>query len=154
MMINKKAGFTLIELLLVITLISTLAVAVFVSLNPGQRVKDALDARRTSDVDSILSAIHTYIVDNDGNAPAGLTTTELQLGTAASGCAIATGGCNVVTAGCLDLSTPLVKYLKSIPIDPSGGTAATTKYSVVQDANGIVTVTACSANTPPIKSSR
>lgn len=143
----KKCGFTLIELLVVIALISALAVTVFVALNPGQRLKDSRDARRISDIDSILSAVHQYIVDNKGTAPTGLTTTEMQLGTAASGCAIATGGCGVTTAACLDLSTPLAKYLKSIPVDPLNGTVATTKYSVVQDTNGIVTVKACNTGT-------
>lgn len=149
----KEKGFTLIELLLVVAIIAALAVTVFVALNPGQRIKDAKDARRTSDVDSILTAIHTYIVDQKGTTPAGLTTLEKQLGTATTGCAIATGGCNVTAIACLDLSTVLVKYLKTIPVDPSG-TAATTRYSAIQDSNGMVTVTACSADTPTIQSSR
>lgn len=141
----NSRGFTLIELLVVIVIISLLAVAVFVALNPAQRFKDARDAKRTSDVDTILSAIHSSIVDSKGSLPTGLSNgmSEAQLGTAGSGCAIATGGCSVTTAACLDLSTPLVKYLKTIPIDPNGGTAATTKYSVVVDTNGIVTVKAC-----------
>src|SRR5579859_6775624 len=97
-------GFTLIELLVVITIIATLAVVVFVALNPGARLSAARDARRTSDVDSILTAIHESIVDNKGTAPAGLSTVEQQLGTAASGCAVATGGCGVTAVACLDLS--------------------------------------------------
>lgn len=141
--IRKLKGFTLIELLVVITIISTLAVVVFVALNPGQRLKDSRDARRTSDVDSILTAIHQYIVDNKGSAPAGLSTTEQQLGTAASGCAVATGGCAVTATACLDLTTALGKYLKSIPTDPNTGTASKTVYSAVQDSNGIVTIKAC-----------
>jgi prepilin-type N-terminal cleavage/methylation domain-containing protein len=141
----KKAqrGFTLIELLVVITIIATLAVVVFVALNPGERLRDARDARRTSDVDSILSAIHSSIVDNSGANPAGLSTVEQQLGTAAAGCAVATGGCTVTAVACLNLATPLAAYLKSIPTDPNGGTAAKTNYSAVVDANGIVTIKAC-----------
>ncbi|MDE2588934.1 MAG: prepilin-type N-terminal cleavage/methylation domain-containing protein, partial [Patescibacteria group bacterium] len=41
-------GFTLIELLVVITIISTLLVVVFVALNPGGRLQQARDARRSS----------------------------------------------------------------------------------------------------------
>jgi hypothetical protein len=67
---------------------------------------------------------------------------EAQLGTAASGCAISTGGCTATVSACLDLSTPLVKYLKNIPVDPNG-IAASTKYSAVVDTNGIVTIKAC-----------
>ena len=144
-----KKGFTLIELLVVIAIVIALGVAVFAALNPQQRLKDARDSRRTADVDSYLTAIHEYIVDQKGIATGlSLTTTEQQLGTGASGCAIATGGCSVTTAACLDLSstTLLGKYLKSMPIDPLGGTtytAAKTGYAVSQDANGLITVKAC-----------
>lgn len=158
---RTSKGFTLIELLIVIAVISTLAVAVFTALNPAQRLKDSKDARRTSDVDTILTAIHAAIVDNKGALPAGLSAgmAEAQLGTAASGAAIATGGCSVVTPAALDLSAPLVKYLKSIPISPISGattyTAALTGYSVVVDANGIVTVKACGTEgATPISASR
>lgn len=148
---GRQVGFTLIELLIVITIITALAVAVFVALNPAQRLKDARDARRTSDVDSILTAIHQYIIDNKSALPTGLSNgmAETQLGTAASGCGnVATGGCNVLvgTDACADLSTPLAKYLKSMPIDPLGGTTYTsahTGYSTQVDANGLVTVKAC-----------
>lgn len=142
---HSKQGFTLIELLLVIAVISALAVTVFVALNPAQRLKDGRDARRTTDTENILSAIHTYIVDNKGSLPAGLTAgmAEKQLGTASSGCAVTTGGCSTGAVDCVDLSTPLAAYLKSIPQDPNGGTAALTKYSVTVDTNGMVTVKAC-----------
>lgn len=143
---KNNSGFTLVELLLVITIISTLAVTVFVALNPSTRIKAAKDSRRQADVDSILSAIHLYINDNGGSLPTGLTTgmLEKQIGTATTGCTIATGGCNVVaTNACVDLTTPMASYLKSLPKDPQGGTAGLSKYSVIVDANGIVTVKAC-----------
>ena len=155
--LSIRKGFTLIELLLVIAIISILAVVVFVALDPAKRFKDARDSRRTQDVDTILSAIHASIVDNKGTLPAGLTAgmAESQLGTSATTCTVATGGCTVVTAACLDLTTPLAKYLKSIPLDPNGGTAAKTNYAVVVDANGIVSVKACgSEGTVNISASR
>lgn len=145
-MLKAKKGFTLIELLIVIAIIAILAVVVFVALNPAQRFKETRDSRRTSDVNTILTAIQSSLVDNRGTFPAGLSAgmSEKQLGTAVAGCAIATGGCAVAgAADCVDLAAPLVKYLKSIPTDPNGGTAALTKYSVVVDANSIVTVRAC-----------
>lgn len=144
-MSKNNKGFTLIELLLVIGIIAILSIVVLVALNPAQRFEDARDARRSTDVETILSAIHTSIVDSKGTLPSGLSAgmSEVQLGTASSGCAVSTGGCAVTTAACLDLTTPLVKYLASIPMDPNGGTAATTKYSVVVNSNGIVTVKAC-----------
>ena len=154
-------GFTLIELLVVITIIATLLVVVFVALNPGERLSQARDAKRATDVDSILTAIHQYVVDSSTSSyPTGLSTAEQQLGTGTTGCGnVATGGCNVGTAqaACLDLSTPLAKYLASMPIDPSGGTsytAAHTGYSAVKDSNGIVTIKACGGELSTIQTSR
>lgn len=145
-----RKRFTIIEFLLIIAIISVLAMVVFVALNPAQRLIDAKDARRTQDVDTILSAIHVAIIDNKETLPSNLSaagTTEKQLGTATSGCKIATGGCLVVaTDDCIDLSPSgtvgLGKYLKTIPVDPNG-TDSHTKYSVVVDVNGIITVKAC-----------
>jgi type IV pilus assembly protein PilA len=140
-------GFTLIELLIVVAIIAVLAVVVFVALNPAKRLSDAKDSRRSTDIESILTAVHTSIVDNKGAYPAGLaaSTSEVQLGTAATGAAIATGGCSAAVTAALDLTTPLVKYLKSIPVDPDG-TSALTGYTITVDANGIITVKACKAS--------
>ena len=141
---QTKKAFTLIEILLVIGMIAVLATVVFVALDPAKRFRDTRDAKRSTDTQSILSAVQTFIIDNQGSLPAGLTTTEKQIGTAATGCAISTGGCAVSgVADCINLTTPLAKYLKTIPIDPSGGTASLTRYSIGMDANGIVTVKAC-----------
>lgn len=146
-----NSGFTLIELLITITIIVILGVTVFVALNPAQRLKDAKDARRTSDVDTILSAIHASIVDDKGNYPSNMPAagTIAQLGTSTTACTLAgTGNC-VTGVACVDLiagTENLTPYLKSMPIDPTGGTtftAAKTGYTVVRDTNGIVTVTAC-----------
>ena len=139
-------AFTLIELLLVITIISILAVVVLVSLRPAQRINDSQDTRRVTDVDSILTAIHEYIIDNNGTLPPSLPTgTERQLGTSATGCTIATGGCGVTNVACLDLSGDLTTYLQSIPVDPEA-TAAQTAYSVFVDSTTKkVVVRACRA---------
>lgn len=137
----QQKGFTLIELLLVITIIAILAVVVVVALNPAKRLMDSRNSRRYSDTQSILTAVHEYIVDNNGTIPSGITTTEKQLGTCVSGGATV---CTTAAAACLDLSSTLAAYLKSMPVDPLGS-ASTTYYSVVADANNIITVKACSA---------
>lgn len=151
----KKKGFTLIELLLVISIIAILAVIVSVALNPAQRLRDSKDARRRVDVDSILKAVNQYTIDNKGALPAGLTNgmEERQLGTAATGAAIATGGCAVTNVAALDLSTPLAKYLKEMPVDQDG-TTALTKYTIQVDANGLTTVKACGAEGSTIYAAR
>lgn len=158
---SARRGFTLIELLLVVGIIAILVGGVFAALNPAQRLRDTKNAKRSSDVSTILTAVHEYIIDNKGTLPTGLTTgmAEAQLGTSGSGCALTSAtqspSCNVTTAACLDLTTPLVKYLPKMPIDPSGydGNVATTadasasgtktNYSIIVDSNGIVTVKAC-----------
>lgn len=143
-LIRRRSGFTLIELLVVIGIIAVLAAGVFVALDPVKRFADSRNSRRWNDVNSILTAIHQYIVDNNGSLPTGLTAnnTEVQLGTCPSGGATA---CASASAACVNLATPLAKYLKSLPLDPDGGSAATTKYSVTVDTNNLVTVKACAA---------
>lgn len=160
----SSKGFTLIELLIVITIIAALAVTVFVALNPAQRLKDARGARRTSDVDTILTAIHETIVDNKGSYASNLAAagTITQLGNGSSGCTLGgSGNCSVTATVCSDLMTGSINmsaYLKSMPIDPLGGityTASKSGYTVLRDANGIITVTACGSEaTTPESSSR
>ena len=158
---SSSKGFTLIELLVVITIIAALAVTVFVALNPAQRLKDARAARRTTDVEHILTAIHEAVVDNKGSYPTKMPVagTVKQLGSGGSGCTLGgSGNCAVTEAACADLmlaadAIDLTTYLKSMPIDPTGGTtydSTKTGYTVIKDTNGIVTVTACGseASTP------
>lgn len=157
-----KKGFTLIELLLVVLIISLLAVAVFVSLNPTKRLSDSRNAKRTADVDTLLSAIHSSIVDNKGTLPTNLAAAglnQVQLGTAGSGCNNP-GTCTIAETACTNLLTGtdnIQAYVKSMPVDPTGGTtydSTKTGYAVQVDTNGIVTVTACGAEGMTITASR
>jgi prepilin-type N-terminal cleavage/methylation domain-containing protein len=52
-----KRGFTLIELLVVIGILAILTAAVVVVLNPAELLRQARDAQRLSDFDSLRSAI-------------------------------------------------------------------------------------------------
>lgn len=147
---NNKSGFTIIELLVTITIIAILAVTVYVALNPGQRLKDAKDARRAADVDSMLTAIHESIVDSKGTSPTNLPAsgTEKQIGTGnTTECPVSVGTkCAALTTGCADLragANNISKYLGSYPADPNGVAANTTGYSVSQDTNNIISVKAC-----------
>ncbi len=148
----KTKGFTLIEILLVIGIIAVLATVVIVALNPAQRFADARDSRRLSDIQSILSAVQQYIVDNQGTLPSGLDTTEKQIGTNTSGCELTEGACSANTSYCLDLSTSLAPYLKSLPYDPGDGSEGATRYTIAVNSNNIVTVTACDSTDETISS--
>lgn len=150
-----RRGFTLIELLLVIAIIAILATIVFVALNPTRRFQQSRDARRATDIETILTAIHLYINDFSGTLPTGLSTgmAEAQLGTGSSSCGITTGGCNVSTNACLDLSTVLASYLKTMPIDPQGSSSQT-GYSVAVNSSNIITIRACRTETATLSTSR
>lgn len=136
-------GFTLIELLLVVAILSILLVVVFAALNPAQRLQDTRNANRWTHSNQVLTAIHEYIVDNDGDLPFGLTNplSEVELGT----CTIGNANCSGVT-DCVDLSSPLANYISSMPIDPdSGEGSSTTTGYTVSVSNGIITIDACHA---------
>lgn len=123
-----------------IVIIAILAAVIFVALDPITRFRQARNSRRWNDVNNLLTAVHEYIVDNNGTLPTGLSTgmAETQLGTAVLGC----DDCGTAVA-CVNLTTPLAKYMASIPQDPSTGSAAETRYSVEVTANNIVYVRSC-----------
>jgi len=141
---NHK-GFTLIELLLVIAVIVALAVTVFVALNPATRLAQARDARRTADVDAILTATQEYIVDHAGSLPPGVSTsTDTMIGTCGTSVATSTGGCSTAAAACFNASTTYASYFAGAPYDPLYGSATQTYYAIVASSTtGIVTVKAC-----------
>jgi len=130
-------GFTLLEILLVIAIIAILAAIVIIAINPGKQLADSRNAQRRTDVNTILNGIYQYSVDNNGNLPAGVTTTDTTI--CRSGAADCTGYADLSTL------TTSGRYLVSIPFDPSNPTAPSTGYNVVQNANGRVTVSAPSA---------
>lgn len=151
---KKQKGFTLIEILLTIGILAVLATVVIVALDPAKRFADARDSRRLSDVQSILSAVQQYIVDNKGTLPSRVDPVEKQISSSSSGCIVG-GGCGVSgDEDCADLSSELAKYLKSIPYDPENGSTEATHYSIQADANNIITVRACDAEGDAISVSR
>jgi len=150
---KRKEGFTLIELLVVIGIIAALTTVVFVALDPAKRFRDARNARRITDTDTLLGAIHQYIVDTGGSLPAGIGTSASQIGSCTTGGATL---CTGAAAACIDLAATLGsnKYIKTNPIDPQGGSAVTTGYSVSKDANNLFTVTSCLSEGTTISISR
>ena len=55
-------GFTLVELLIVIAIISILAFAVILILNPAEILRKARDTQRISDLDTLKTALALYVV--------------------------------------------------------------------------------------------
>lgn len=148
-MINRK-GFTLIELLVVIGILAVLLAITLIAVNPAQNIEDAEDTQRRSDATQILNAVSQYIVDNNGDVPAGVTGTAAEIG----------DGPDQV-----DICAALVpQYIAAIPQDPTKGgngidetecTAGTysTGYKI-SVLNGRVTVTAPHANNGTIQVTR
>ncbi len=159
-MTNKKShknGFTLVELLIVIGVIVILLSVVLIAVDPAKRLKQSRDAVRRQDVGDVLENIVTYEADNNGTIPSGIDSvvgTYQIMGTGGSTVCLASS-CTAVTAlssgACLDLTSILVpNYFASIPMDPTGGTAANTLYAIDKNAAGRITIAAC---TPEIASS-
>lgn len=158
---KSKKAFTLVELIVVIAIISVLAGAIFVAIDPARRFHEARNARRASDVENILDAIIKYQADNDGthySTVSSMTATAYyQIGTAGSGCDT---GCTAQTtqSACVNLTDIGSNYLSVIPKDPSSGTNAETDYYIMKDNNGAITVGACDTEgedaggggTPPV----
>lgn len=111
---NKK-GFTLVEVMLVIVIIAILAAIVIIAINPGRQISQANNTQRSSDVKSILDAVHEFAVDNRGTLPTGITATPTVVGSG---------------NGQIDICASLVPtYLAEMPFDPTASGASYTSCS-------------------------
>lgn len=123
---NKK-GFTLVEVLLVIVIIAILAAIVIVAINPGRQISQANNTQRSSDVKTIIDAVHEYAIDNRGVYPSAITATATVIGSG---------------TGEIDICSDLVPtYIAEMPFDPTATgagytdcTTYNTGYTIAQDA--------------------
>ena len=68
-MIKNKKGFTLIELLIVIAIISILAAALIVSINPARQFRQARHSTRWRHMDAIATIVYSYAIEHGGAFP-------------------------------------------------------------------------------------
>jgi type IV pilus assembly protein PilA len=125
-------GFTLIELLLVIGILAVLASVVIAALSPTRQLGSARDAKRQSDVNTILNAVYQYTIDHQGNTPAGI-----PAGPAHEICRTGAVSCN----NGVNLNVLSGSYLVSIPLDPRAPATGTgTSYMIQLLTNGRIMV--------------
>lgn len=155
----QQKGFTLIELLVVIAIIGILVAVVFVALDPETRLKQARDAVRQNDVQTVLSAIKLYQADHAGSYPASIermNAGEVSMiveGTLTTGCDDYNAACDTaVTADehCVSLKELAEEdYLKKIPVSPAGKmpwdseSEERTGYTLERDTAGVIHVRSC-----------
>ncbi|MEK7498027.1 MAG: type II secretion system protein [Patescibacteria group bacterium] len=139
---QRQKGFTLIELLVVIGILGILLAIVLIAINPARQFAQADNTKRSSDASALLNAIHQYAADHKGKLPVGIPAT-----TASN---ISNTGANI----CADISPTYISLLPSDPKAANNGTAISdctaaydTEYTVVQDANGRITVSAPNTDT-------
>jgi len=150
---KSARGFTLIEILVVIGIIAILAGIVLVAINPARQFRQANDSQRTSNVNAILNAVGQRIADNRG-AFNGLTGCTVAIPATAREIVVEADAGNVDANTEFNVACLTPTYLPSIPFDPSTGTASSTKYNIVQDSNGRITVSAVGQETTPITVTR
>ena len=135
---NRQKGFTLIELLVVIAIIGLLSTLAVVSLNSAR--SKARDARRTSDIRQVQTALDMYY--NDAGVYPQTGTTDIVLG-AGDGMVICydpddTGvpyGLQADTSGC---DTTI---MSQVPKDPQAAQAYTYKVNTLDTSTYIIEFT-------------
>lgn len=148
---KSERGFTLLEVLLVVAVIAILAGIVIIAINPGKQLADTRDAQRQADVTTILNAVYQYSLDNNGTLPSGITTSAVEI------CNTTGAPCTTPAAVDLGVVTTNEEYLTDIPQDPQCPSACAANgvgYTIMQTANGRITVAAPDAENSTISVTR
>lgn len=164
----KNKGFTLIELLVVIAVVAILSVAVILSLNPTELMRQSRDSLRISDLNTVNRALGLYITSVNSAALASSTcgggnpysccylsttqgngTTTAKCGVFAAtysggnGSSTATNYKNIDSAGWIPVNFKQLSFssvFDALPVDPTNNT--TYYYSYAATAAGGYKLTA------------
>ena len=142
MIYKNLRGFTLVQLIISMTLILVLTTAVFLWIDPLDRIGDAKDKKRIQDVNIFAAALFNYAKEHDGAMPVlgYISPTKKVLCSSPSGSTLT---CDGETDFCLPVDDEdFFKYLRSLPYDPDKSSAADSGYYLkidsYADANLIV----------------
>lgn len=153
--INQK-GFTLIEVLVVIGIIAILATVVLVAVNPSRQFKLARDSQRTSNVNTLLNAIHQNMAEHRGVFVCNGNTKDIPTIPRIVKFASTSPESEGDIANCL-----IPDYISSLPFDPSlsGAHYSTTTdydtgYVIYRDSSNRITASSTGELTPSISVTR
>jgi type IV pilus assembly protein PilA len=151
--INK--GFTLIEVLVVIGIIAILAAVVLVAVNPSRQFKLARDSQRTSNVNTLLNAVHQNIAEHKGIFICNGSAKELPTApTIIKSSSTSNDPADI--AACV-----VPDYVSALPFDPiiagahfTSVTDYNTGYELYKDSNGRITASSTGELVPSISVTR
>ncbi|MDD5055648.1 MAG: hypothetical protein PHZ00_05280 [Candidatus Peribacteraceae bacterium] len=120
---HRRGSLVTQVLLGIVVAVVLIGIMVFV-INPARQFREARDAQRMADIETIIDAIVGYARDNDNRLPFPLTVEPTP---------ICRSGVNLNCGQRINLNFLTGAYLTAIPADPEDATAISTAYTLTWD---------------------